>query len=241
MDPRITHSKGAFERVMFATITAVNTTQGTVSIIFNDQWGFRDNVAIPVIAMSANAWMRFIPQVNDIVIVGIRGDDSAVILGWHPYAYAARTSAFKKDDLNAAAAGDEGKEHMQELKGGEIDIRAAGGGYLRFNSLGDVLLMSLTGRINMYGPQGQTEHVQNAFKVTDGKSWFRFGSIFRSFPLVSERELACTGMGVPAKIPTPLKERDTKIFDPQGNLLVQESLGTVVDDLGIIELSGTSG
>src|SRR5438874_1902504 len=111
---------------MFATITSVNTAQGTVSLTFNDQVGFRDGVAIPVIAMSANAWMRFIPQVNDVVHVGIRGDDSAVILGWHPWAYTQRVAAFKRDDLNAATAGDQGKEHMQELKPGDIDMRAAG-------------------------------------------------------------------------------------------------------------------
>lgn len=239
MDPKIIHARGAFDRIMFASITGVNTAKGTVSLFFNDQFGFRDDVPMPVVAMSKDSWMRFIPQLNDVVHVGIRGDDSAVILGWHPWSYKARVDAFNKSDVNAA--GGEGPEMMQELKPGEIDMRAIGGGYLRFNALGDVLLMSLAGRIQMFGVESLTECSQNAFKITDGQSWFRFGHAMRLFSGVSERELPTTGAGAPSPTPTTIRERDTRLYGPDGQLLVQESLGTVVDDNGLFTMSGTTG
>lgn len=238
-DPKIIHARGAFDRTMFASITGVNTTKGTVSIVFNDQFGFRDDVPMPVVAMSRDSWIRFIPQINDVVHVGIRGDDSAVILGWHPWSYKARVDAFNSGNVNAA--GGKGPEMMQELKQGEIDMRAVGGGYLRFNALGDVLLMSLAGRIQMFGVESLTECSQNAFKITDGQSWMRFGSVMRLFSGVSERELPSTGAGTPSAAPTSLRERDTRLYGPDGQLLVQESLGTVVDDNGLFTVSGTSG
>lgn len=232
-------SRGTFNRTHFATITGVNEKLGTVSIIFNDQFGFRDDVPIPVVAMSRNAWIRFMPQINDVVHVGFRGDDSAAILGWHSWAYRARTEGFEKNELNQA--GGAGPEMMQSLKPGELDIRASGGGYLRMNNIGDVLLMGLSGRIQFFGIESLIEHSQNAFKATDGLSWLRFGHAYRSFPGVSERELPTTGSGQPNNGPTPIRELDVRLFDANGKLLVQESLGSVVDTDGVAEVSGTTG
>jgi hypothetical protein len=232
-------AKGNYDRIMFALITAVDEKAGKVSIQFCDHFGFRDGVPMPVVAMSRDAWIRFIPQVNDVVLVGIRPDDSAAILGWHPWAYSARTEGFEKNEKNRA--GGDGPEMGQALRPGEIDIRSSGGGYLRFNNMGDVLLMGLSGRIHIFGIESLIEHSQTAFKVTDGQSWLRFGHAYRLFPGVSARELPTAGSGQPNNGPTPIREFDVRLFDEQGNLLVQESLGEVVNTNGVVELSGTSG
>lgn len=231
-------TQGFYDRTHLAMITAVDQAAGTVTIMFIDQVGIR-TVPLPVVTMSSDAWIRFIPQVNDVVACGMRPDDSLVILGWFPYNYGKRITAFNAKDKNAA--GGELKEMMQELKPGELDLRSKGGGYLRLDAVGDVLLMSLAGRIQMYGREGFTALTQLGLKLTDGKSWMRFGAPFRLFPKVSERELPTSGTGQPLDKPSDLRECDTRLFDGHGNLLVQESLGTVIDEQGSLELSGTSG
>jgi hypothetical protein len=220
-------------------ITAVDSAEGKVTIAFMDQAGVRAGVPIPILGMSGDAWIRFCPQVNDVVAVGIRPDDSAVILSWVPYNYANRTKAFDKSEVNAA--GGVGPEMHQQIKPGEIDFRAKGGGYLRMNNIGDVLIMSLAGRIQMFGREGFTEISQLGLKITDGKSWLRFGAPFRFFPGISARELPTSGVGLPLNKPSDLRERDMRLYEQDGHLLVQESLGTVIDEGGTIELSGTSG
>jgi hypothetical protein len=232
-------TQGFYDRILLALITEVDHVGGTVTIQFLDQVGVRPNVPIPVIAMSRDAWIRFTPQFNDVVFVGIRPDDSAVILGWLPYNYGNRQAAFDASEANAA--GGAGSDMLQALKPGEIDIRAKGGGYLRLNDIGDVLIMSLAGRVQMYGKEGFTEVSQLGFKATDGKSWLRFGAPFRFFPGISERELPTSGQGLPLNKPSDLRERDMRLYDRNGDLLVQESLGTVIDEGGMLELSGTSG
>lgn len=233
------NTHGFYDRIILAIVTGIDTVNGTVSIMFLDQFGVRDKLPIPVVAMSKNAWIRFIPQVDDVVYVGLRPDDSAVILGWFPYNYRERAQAFEDGDLNAA--GGISPEMMQEIKQGEIDMRSKGGGYLRLNDIGDVLIMSLAGRIRMLGQEGFTELAQLGLKVTDGKSTMRFGAPFRSFPGISERELPTAGDGAPLNAPSDLRERDTRLYDSSGKLLAQESLGTVIDEQGTMELSGTSG
>lgn len=239
MDPKSIHAQGAFDRTMLASITGINTKKGTVSIVFNDQFGFRDDVVIPVIGMSKDSWIRFMPQVNDVVHVGIRGDDSAVILGWHPWSYKARAGGFDAQDMNQA--GGDGPEMMQELQPGEIDMRSNGGGYLRFNKIGDVLMMGLAGKMQIQGQEGITELSQNAIKITDGKSTIRFGQVVRPFDGVNERELPTTGSGQPVNHLTDAREFDIRLYDAAGNLQYQQSHGTVIDESGVAEVSGTSG
>lgn len=239
MDPRNVLARGQFDRVLFAIVTGVNPDQGTVSIIFNDLFGFRDDVPIPVIGMSADAWMRFIPQVNDVVHVGIRADESAVIIGWHPFKYENRTRAYNGD--GSSAVGGEGPEFLAQLQPGEIDMRSKGGSYLKLDRIGDVLLMSLAGRIQMFGREGLMEVAQAATKLTDGQSTFRFGMPYRLFDNVSEREIPTMGSGFPQAGQVPLRERDERLIDTNGELIAQNSMGTVIDPQGILELSGTSG
>jgi hypothetical protein len=232
------HGVGNYDRVLLASITAVDPDAGEVSIAFLDQVGLRDHVPIPVIAMSNNAWGRFIPQVNDVVVVGIRGDDSAEIIGWHPWAYRARVRAFTADDINAA--GGTGPEMLQKLKPGEWDFRSVGGGYLRLNDVGDVMLMGVSGRLQIWGLESLVEWAQNAFKVTDGQSWWRFGIPFRFYPGVNERELPASGGGQPGPALTT-READLKMVGPDGAILVHEGAGVVIDDGGTFELSGATG
>lgn len=240
-DPRTIRAVGNYDRILMATVTAVSPSDGVVSIAFNDQYGHRDRVPLPVLAMSKNAWMRFMPQVNDVVMVGLRGDDSATILGWHPWGYKARVRAFDTSDLNAVEDGDRGPEMMQVLKPGEIDMRASGGGYLRLNNIGDVLVMGLSGRLQIWGLESLVEVAANAVKITDGQSWLRFGKPFRFYPAISEREIPASGGGQPANAPPTTFERDTRIVGADGQLLVHEALGTVMDEAGTLELSGTTG
>ena len=232
-------SQGFYDRTLQAVITGVDQTGGFVSIMFTDQFGTRDHVPIPMVAMSQDSWIRYIPQINDIVMVGLRPDDSAVILGWLPYNYGKRIDAFNNSETNAAGGGN--NEMMQELKPGEIDMRSKGGSYLRLNAIGDVLIMSLAGRIQMLGQEGFTEVSQLGFKLTDGKSWFRFGAPFRLFSGISDRELPTGGNGAPVNKPTDVREWDVRMYDGSGNLLYQESKGTVIDEQGGLELSGTTG
>lgn len=232
-------SQGFYDRTLQAVITGVDQTGGYVSIMFTDQFGTRDHVPIPVVGMSQDSWIRYIPQINDIVMVGIRPDDSAVIVGWLPYNYGKRVDAFNNNETNAAGGGN--NEMMQELKPGEIDLRSKGGSYLRLNAIGDVLIMSIAGRIQMFGKEGFTEVSQLGFKLTDGKSWFRFGAPFRLFSGISDRELPTGGNGVPVNKPTDLREWDVRMYDGTGNLLYQESKGSVIDEQGGFELSGTTG
>ena len=240
MSLRETMGHGFYDRVHLAVVTAIEADDGFVSVIFLDQVAVRDKIPLPVIGMSGDAWIRFVPQVNDVVMLALRPDDSAVVVGWFPFQYKNRTGNFEKDEANAAGVIGV-KEMMQRLKPGEIDMRAKGGGYLRLDAIGDVLMMSLAGRIHMYGREGFTEVSQYGFKVTDGKSWMRFGAPFRLFPQVSAREIPTSGTGAPLNKPSDIRERDTRIFDTEGNLLVQESLGTVVDEQGFLDLSGTTG
>lgn len=233
-------SQGYYDRILLAMITGVDAASGFVSIMFLDQYGVRDKVPLPVVGMSKDAWIRFIPQVNDIVFVGLRPDDSATILGWLPYGYKNRIDAFKANDVNAATA-TSNKEMMQELKPGEIDMRSKGGSYLRFNTIGDVLIMSLAGRIQMLGKEGYTELQQRGLKLTDGKSWLRFGAPFRLFPSISDREIPTNGAGAPLNKPSDLREFDLRMYDENGALIYQESKGTVIDEQGGLELSGTTG
>lgn len=236
---RNTLIQGYYDRVHLAVVSGVDHDNGTISVLFTDQFAIRDKIPIPVVAMSGDAWIRFVPQVNDVVILGLRPDDSAVVLGWQPFQYANRQLAFDENASNAA--GGPGNEMMQHLKPGEIDMRSKGGGYLRLNDIGDVLIMSLAGRVQMFGREGFTELSQLGLKVTDGRSWFRFGAPFRFFPGISERELPTGGLGQPLNKPSDLRERDMRIYDGSGSLLVQESLGTVIDEQGGLELSGTTG
>lgn len=230
---------GSYDRVLLALITGVNAQQGAVQITFIDQFGVRDDVPIPVLAMSNDAWMRFIPQINDVVMVGIRGDEQAVILGWFPYAYRQRTEAFA---ANAKGIDNIKDEMMDPLQPGEFDLRGKGGGYLRMMNSGDVLLMSSSGgRIRMFGPELFNEHTQNAVKITDGFSWLRFGQVYRLFTTASEREKPAKGNGLPADGVSQLIERDTRIVDANGDMLVRESLGHVIDEQGNIAISGEIG
>jgi hypothetical protein len=231
--------RGFYDRTMLAIITGVDQTGGTVSIMFLDQYGQRDKVPIPVVAMSQDAWIRYIPQVNDVVFVGFRPDDSVVILGWLPYNYGKRIDSFNTNDVNAAGGGN--AEMMQELKPGEIDARSKGGSYLRLNAIGDVLIMSLSGRIQMLGKEGFTELQQLGLKLTDGKSWLRFGAPFRLFPSISDREIPTNGSGAPLNKVSDLREWDLRMYDGDGALLYQESKGSVIDEQGGFELSGTTG
>ena len=236
---RLTAQRGYYDRTLLAIITEVDPAAGKVTISFLDMYGVRSNVPFPIVAMSGDSWIRYCPQVSDLVAVGLRPDDSAVILGWVPYNYANRIDSFNKKEPNAAVGS--GPEMHQQLKPGEMDMRSKGGSYLKLNAIGDVLIMSLAGRIQMYGTEGFTEVAQKGLKITDGKSWMRFGAPYRLFPLISSRELPTSGMGAPLNKPSDLRERDTRLYDREGNLLIQESLGTVIDESGIVELSGTTG
>jgi len=235
-------ARGYYDRVHLGVVSAVDATNGTISVLFIDQMAIRDKIPIPVVAMSRDSWIRHIPQVDDIVIIGIRPDNSAVVLGWHVFQYGNRISAFNEQAENAAGIGGKSNLEMcQQLKPGEIDMRSKGGAYLRLNAVGDAMMMSLGGRIHMYGLEGLTENTQIAYKVTDGKSTFRFGAPYRLFPTISEREIPASGQGTPINKPSGLRERDTRLYDDKGNLLVQESLGVVIDESGSVELSGMSG
>lgn len=232
------HGLGNYDRVLLAVVTAVDPDAGRISIAFLDQVGLRDNVPIPVVAMSSNAWIRFMPQVNDVVQVGIRGDDSATILGWHAWAYKNRTKEFQAGGINAA--GGTGPEMMQKLKPGEIDMRSIGGGYLRLNDVGDVMLMGVSGRLQIWGLESLVEWSQNAHKVTDGQSWVRFGIPFRFYPGVNERELPASGAGQPGTA-LQTREHDVRMVGPNGTVLVHEGSGIVLDETGTLELSGGTG
>jgi len=228
---------GNYDRVLLATITGVDASQGTVQIEFVDQFGARDDVPFPIIAMSHDAWMRFVPQVHDVVQVGIRGDEQAVIIGWFPYAYRQRIENF---DKNEKAMDGINPEMMQKLEPGEFDLRAKGGGYLRMKNSGDVLLMGSSGnRLSLFGQENYNELVQNSAKITDGFSWIRFGKPYRLFPNSSEREQPTFGDGQPGT--SSLIERDTRLVDSNGNVLVRETLGNVIDEKGNLAVSGEIG
>lgn len=238
MLPRDVGLVGNYDRILLAAITDVDTKKGTCSIAFFDQVGFRDHVPLPVVGMSRNAWIRYMPQVNDVVMVGLRGNDQAVILGWYPYNYDHRTDHFTKEERNAA--GGEDPEMGQEIAPGEIDARSAGGAYLRLNNIGDILLMGAQGRLQINGLEGSLEQVFKATKWESGQSVMRFGSPYRPFPLINHRELPTGAVGQPVAGPAPYQERRTEIRDSAGNLLVSESVGTAFDEDGIAELSGSN-
>lgn len=225
-----------YDRILVAAITAVDPERGVVSISFMDQWGERSDVPIPVIAMSRNSWFRAIPDVNDLVMVGMRPDDSAVILGWFPANYIQRVQAFENDGPNAV--GGDGPEMLQKIRPGEFDLRSKGGAYFRANNIGDWLFATPTSRVQMFGLQGLVHHVQAAHKITDGKSWQRFGTPYRFFPALSDRELPVSGLGLPIAGPSDLRERSVILYDAKGNILIQEAVGDVVDESGILGLSG---
>lgn len=231
---------GSYDRVLLAQITGVDADAGTVQIEFLDQFGARDNVPIPVLAMSHDCWMRFIPQIQDIVEVGIRGDEQALILNWFPYAYKQRIEAFNKNEKSL----DKSKfEMMQKLEPGEFDLYAKGGGYLRMKNSGDVLLMGSGGnRLQLFGQENYNQLTQNALKITTGFSWLRFGVPFRIFTGKGEREQPAGGAGLPASSNSKLIERDSRLVDPDtGLVLVRETLGDVIDENGNIALTGEIG
>lgn len=233
-------AQGFYDRVQLAVIAEVDATQGFVTVIFIDQSTIRYRVPIPVVAMSQDSWIRYIPQINDIVVVGFRPDDSIAILAWQPFQYGNRVTSFDRNETNAVGL-DDVPEMGQQLKPGEIDLRSKGGGYIRLTDTGDVLIMSRAGQLYLQGQEGFNEFHQLGIKVSDGKSHFRFGAPFRAYEQLSVREIPASGGGQPLAAPPVMRERDTRIYDASGNLLVQESLGVISDEDGVFEVSGTTG
>lgn len=241
MTLRNTLVQGFYDRIQVAVVAEVDPKEGFVTLLFTDQTSARDKVPIPVVAMSQDSWIRYIPQVNDLVVVGFRPDDSVVVLSWIPFQYKNRVEAFENKLSNAAGI-EKMPEMAQQLAPGEIDMRSKGGGYIRLTNNGDVLIMSLAGQIFLQGKEGLNEFSQLGIKISDGKSHFRFGAPFRSYEQIDVREIPASGGGPPLAAPSPIRERDTRIYDKDGkNVLVQESLGTVVDEDGVLEPSGTTG
>lgn len=238
MRPRDIGTQSYYDRTGLAQVTAVDEANGTVALFLMDQYGIRPKVIIPVLAESSDSWMRYCPQVGDIVHIAFRADDSVIITGYHPHNYDQRVDSYNKNEKNAA--GGKGPEMHRILHQGEFDMRAKGGGYLKMDNIGDIQMLSLAGKIYLFGREGLNEYSANAHKMWNGKSWMRFGTPFRIFPNVSERELPSSGGGSPLPSKSPFVERDVRLFDAEGNLLVHEALGNVMDDTGTIIVSGAS-
>lgn len=238
MRPRDIGSHSYYDRTGLAQVTAVDEANGTVALFLMDHYGIRPKVIIPVVAESSDSWMRYCPQVGDVVHVAYRADDSVIITGYHPHNYDQRVDSYNKNEKNAA--GGKGPEMHRILHQGEFDMRAKGGGYLKMDNIGDVQILSLAGKLYLYGREGLTEYSANAHKMWNGKSWMRFGTPFRIFPNLSERELPASGGGSPLPSKSPFVERDVRLYDGEGNLLVHEALGNVMDDTGTIIVSGAA-
>lgn len=238
MRPRDIGNQAYYDRIAFAQVSSVDEENGTVGLFLMDQFGLRPKVQMPVLAASADSWMRYCPQVGDIVHIGFRADDSVIILGYHTHNYDLRTSFYNDGGKNASGA--KGPEMQRVLHQGEIDMRSKGGGYIKLDNIGDIQVLATVGKIYLYGTEGLIEYQSNAHKMWNGKSWMRFGTPFRSFPQISERELPSSGAGSPIPKKSPFVERDVRLYDADGNLLVHEALGNVMDDTGTIIVSGAA-
>lgn len=126
-----------FSSIHKAKVTDVHIDKGTISVLFDDLVYGRDNVTMPLVGLSipsgdeegtTTSWGRYIPQVDDWVLVAFGSNGECFALGY----YAVYYQGMKMMDDNREARGGIGwgESSGKKLKPGDWDFKSARGSFL---------------------------------------------------------------------------------------------------------------
>jgi len=118
-----------------ATVTDVHIDKGTVNVEFEDI-NYSDEVTIPLLGLSmppkksesdanelSSSWGRYIPQENDVLLVGFSPNGKLYSLGYHAVFYEGFTQ--KDTDRESTGGIGWGESSAKKMKPGDWDFKSA--------------------------------------------------------------------------------------------------------------------
>lgn len=168
-----------YNRIHRARVTDVNVDKGTMSVLFESEAYPRDDVLIPLLALSIpsksnpndknymrSAWGRFIPQIDDMVLVGFDTNLEVYSLGYHAVSYEAM-KGYDDDNEDRGGIG-WGNASGKKLRPGDWDFKSSRNSALY---LGDkVKITSGPQSITLDKPNGETVTVTGLLKDRFGEA-----------------------------------------------------------------------
>jgi hypothetical protein len=180
-------------RIQRGTITSVDPDNGVVTVEMESTPGTRTGVTIPLHFFSfdpANplsaAWMRYMPQLNDVVKIGFDSNGTTRIVGYDTPSYS---------DVNTMSANT--NFGWTTLQPGEWDLKSVGNAFVKGDRTGLLYLAGGTQSIGISKQNREIDIKTNTLKTSSGASNFRSGVVKRS-PVQFQQEVeAKAGVGVP--------------------------------------------
>lgn len=220
-------------RIHLARIEKIDMDTGTVSINLLDGLpAGRDDVpqSFSVSVQGFNsAWMRFAPQVRDLVYVGFSTKNEPRVLGVAmPETVYEQVSKAATNHPNAFPAGD-----FLQLKPGEWDLRSSGGAYVHGGQNGSLLLSGgPTSQLRFRKRENDARGQSGLWDLATLGSSVRLGDVKRTVPptLYTETDVSLLD-------PTAPQEFAVHVGSAAGLVVASEQLGAVRDSLGVPELS----
>lgn len=205
-------SKDVFDRLVLAQIIRVDPDNNECSIRYLDSIGDVDRVDINLPFASAGAQVfagiRYMPEVGDIVIVGLRADYSPQIVGFKIINFAQLTENAK-----------DGKTLFRKLRPGEIAISTKGGAEIYWSKDGYLFLAGRSNSLIFDIAKNRIYGVTGTWQVDAGDVEYKIGNVRRTVGGIS---LPVSGItGFLSEFFVRIKKIITFIF------------GDVVDDAGV--------
>lgn len=169
-------------RTYIAQVSGVKPEKGIVDLVVLDnllraEGGTHDPISIAVGGFSVHgfnsSWQRYMPRKGDRVLVSYSAQNVPYIVGnaLEPGAYEAAVKVLRNIGL----------EELRDLKGGEWDMRSAGGAYLLGNVAGELLMSAGQVLLRLDKRNNDARGMSGLWKFESGPgSFIRLGDVKRN-------------------------------------------------------------
>jgi len=175
-------------------IIDVRPEKGTCTLEYESTIGQRNDVHIPLLAFSFNvkspdqsAWMRYMPQIGDVVLISFDANGTPYIIGYDTLSY----EELQKQDSSKLPG-----FVFRQLKWGEFDCRSAGMAGWFASRAGTLTLFAGDQNFKLYRTTRQVDANFGLFKLSSDDTLIRLGDAKRKkTPLdVNESGVIATGL-----------------------------------------------
>lgn len=227
-------------RLFVAQVTGVQAAKGTITVVPNGI-GDQVEVTVPMFGLSlskgSSAWFRYMPKVNDSLIVGYDSQNRLYVLG----------AVMGFDETSPKGLGYEavsklresgavGYRQFAELQQGEWDMRSSGGAYVHGSSQGTLTLAAGMSSV-VINKRSDTVRIRGTALLASSSSALRLGTVRRK-QLVTDAVEADVGLA-PVLQPKEWAVRVETSFpssslDPAPGLLFEQTAGNVYPQGGLV-------
>jgi len=227
-----------FRAIHKARVTAVNLELGTVQVQL-EKVPYTTEATMPLLGMSlppsstgnreadfkASSWGRYIPQIGDILLVGFGSDGTLLSLGYSALFY--KGLAYKEESSEDTGGLNWGETIGKRMKPGDWDFKSARNSNLY---LGDrAKLSSGPNSITVNKPTSDITMTSPLFIEKSAVSEFRFGAVRRrELPTDPEEKAIMSSRSTQAQESSTIIRWNNST--PTGGLLVESSMGDVIED-----------